>query len=100
MKNALIDPTTSVTYMSGWTPDPVMTNPQRYNPVFSTLPDSARVADVADNQFPVAPPLFWADCADDVVADQWYYDTANQQILVVPSTPPYPGEVTNGLQTP
>lgn len=79
MKNALIDPTTQVQYVSGWTD----TN----QPIFDTLPNSARVAEVSDTPFEVAPPLFWASCADDVVADQWYYDTATQQILVVPNVP-------------
>jgi hypothetical protein len=79
MKNALIDPTVQVVYIGGWTD----TN----KPIFETLPNSARVAEVSDSPFPVAPPLFWVECADDVVADQWYYDTSTQQILVVPNVP-------------
>lgn len=47
-----------------------------------------RVAQVSDTTFPIAPPLFWVDCADDVVADQWYYDSVTQQILLVPLPPP------------
>lgn len=42
------------------------------------LPDGTtgqRVAQVvADDGFPVADPLFWLDCAADVVADQFYFD--------------------------
>ena len=45
--------------------------------------------------FPVAPALFWTPCADDVVADQWYYDTSNQQILAIPTPPPPPGTPRN-----
>lgn len=53
------------------------------------LPDGSqgeRVAQVeSDSQtFPVGEPLFWMDCADDVVADQWYYDPADQTIKPVP----------------
>jgi hypothetical protein len=41
-----------------------------------------RVAQVepAENIFPVADPLFWIDCADDVFADQFWYDPADEQI--------------------
>ena len=57
-----------------------------------------RVAQVepADQTFPVADPLFWADCADDVVADQFYYDPETQTILPVPQ-PEQP--VATGTQT-
>jgi hypothetical protein len=43
-----------------------------------------RVAEVRDDTFEVASPLFWVECADDVVADQFYYDTATQTMLAVP----------------
>jgi hypothetical protein len=41
-----------------------------------------RVAQVEDaaNVFEVASSLLWVDCADDVVADQFWYDPADQQI--------------------
>lgn len=42
-----------------------------------------RVADVHVEGFPVAEPLFWLDCADDVVADQFYFDGA--AIVPVPA---------------
>lgn len=34
--------------------------------------------------FPVADPCFWIGCADDVVADQFYYDSATTQIVSKP----------------
>jgi hypothetical protein len=45
-----------------------------------------RVAQVAtDNEiFEVAEGLFWVDCADDVVADRFYYEPNTKQILVIP----------------
>lgn len=48
-----------------------------------------RVAQVvADGQtFPVADPMFWTACADDVVADKFWYDPADSQIKPV-SVPP------------
>ena len=45
-----------------------------------------RVAEVNENEFPVAPPLFWTDCADDVVADEWYWNEG--QFYPVPTPPP------------
>lgn len=43
-----------------------------------------RVADVHPAGFEVAEPLFWVDCADDVVADQFYYDSTDKTIKAVP----------------
>lgn len=84
MKYAIIDPRESVTKIIGWT----STTPPM--PISEAIPNSARVAEVADQTFPVAEPLFWIDCADDVVADQWYYDTTTQAIIVIPPAPPKP----------
>lgn len=58
-------------------------------PVYRSIPNSCRVAQVEpDNQtFPVADPLFWTDCADDVVADQWYYDTVELTINKIINAP-------------
>jgi hypothetical protein len=84
MKQALIDPNASVQHIASWTP-PTPTTPAE--PVYETYPNSARVAEVADAQFPVAPPLFWTQCADDVVADQWYYDMANASFNPVVNAP-------------
>ena len=44
-----------------------------------------RVAEVTDTQFEVAAPLFWVECADGVVADQFYYDLASATINPVPA---------------
>lgn len=45
-----------------------------------------RVAQVEDaaNTFEVAPSLFWVDCADDVVADQFWYDPSDELIKANP----------------
>lgn len=51
----------------------------------------ARVAEVRQDAFPVAAPLFWTSCADGVVADQFYW--AAGEILPVPPPPP-PAPVT------
>lgn len=98
MKKALIDPTTAVSKVTGWSaPVPPQTY---YTPITELIPSSARVAEVTNTEFPITPPLFWADCADNVVADEWYYDTATTQILVVPAPAPYPGTegATTGVQ--
>lgn len=50
-----------------------------------------RVAQVVaeGETFPVAPALFWTPCADDVVADQFWYDPSDDQIKPIP-VPPEP----------
>lgn len=47
-----------------------------------------RIAQIEDeaNIFEVCPELFWADCADDVTADSFYYDPITLSIL--PNPPP------------
>lgn len=35
--------------------------------------EGLRVAEVMSSEFPVAEPLFWVDCPDEVVADMWIY---------------------------
>jgi hypothetical protein len=47
-----------------------------------------RVCEVVASPFEVADPLFWTACNDDVVADEFYYDTATQQIDPIPQKPP------------
>jgi hypothetical protein len=47
-----------------------------------------RVADTHATGFEVANPLYWVDCADDVVADFWYFDPADVTIKAVPVPPP------------
>lgn len=46
-----------------------------------------RVAEVADQSFEVAPPMFWAQCVDDVVADQFWFDPTDQIIKSIPVQP-------------
>jgi hypothetical protein len=86
MKNALISPNESpIKYISGWTTD---TPPE---PIWTPIENSCRVAEVENKTFEVALPLFWTPCDDDVIADQFYYNTADEQIYPVPEPAPYPG---------
>lgn len=78
---SLIDPNTSVQHIVSWT------DTKPYKPVYETYLNSARVCEVEEVEFDVAPPLFWVDCADDVVADQFYYDTVNLIINPVVNAP-------------
>jgi hypothetical protein len=45
----------------------------------------SRVAQVELIGFEVAPPLFWVDCPDDCVRDDWYY--VDGQVLKKPKPP-------------
>jgi hypothetical protein len=88
MNLALIDPNASVSYVSGWS---------KNKPIFTTLPDSARVCQVVGEgeEFPIAPPLNWVPCDDNVVADQWYFNASSRQFAEVP--PPAP-PVVDGIE--
>jgi hypothetical protein len=87
---ALIDPKAQVQYISAWTTE------VPYEPIYATYPNGERVCQVADVSFPVAQPLFWVDCENDVLADQFYYDSSDKTIKPIDNAP-YPGH--KGLQT-
>jgi hypothetical protein len=79
MKKALISPNeSSIKYISDWNAD---------KPVYSTYPNSCRVAEVCDAEFEVAAPLFWVDCSDDVIANKVYFNIATNQILPIVNVP-------------
>ena len=86
MKKALIDTTTSVQHIASWVEIPD-TTPTRYNAVYETYHNSARVCEVEDTTFEVYPTLIWVDCEDNVVADQYYYDKETQTIKPVENAP-------------
>jgi hypothetical protein len=85
MKNALISPNESpIKYISGWTTDVPP------NPIYTNIESSCRVAQVELETFEVSTPLFWTSCADDVIADQFYYNENDKEIYPIPSSPPAP----------
>ena len=86
MKKALCDTKTSVQYIVSWVEIPD-TTPTQYNAIYETYPNSARVCEVADSEFPVYQNLIWVDCEDNVVADQYYYDTETQAINPIENAP-------------
>ena len=49
----------------------VSTNEKTYSYDGSFLGE--RIAEVRENEFPVASGLFWVDCPDECLADLWYY---------------------------
>ena len=63
-----------------------------------------RVAQVEDaaNIFETSPELIWVDCADDVVADQFWYDPTDKLIkanpIVVQEAPATPAPTAAELQ--
>jgi hypothetical protein len=46
-----------------------------------------RIAQVEQNEFPVAAPLFWTDCPDDCVADVWWYYNGTCEVMPTPPEP-------------
>lgn len=59
----------------------------------------SRVAETASVTFDVAPPLFWVECSDDIVSDQYYYSSATNTLELTPVLPPpeLPPEVTSNV---
>jgi hypothetical protein len=86
---ALISPNESVSYISSWVWEKVKTpsGQEVYAWVAksSVLEGAQRVAEVEENIFEVAEPLFWVDCPDACVADQWY--CKDNLCSVIPNVP-------------
>lgn len=55
-----------------------------------------RVCETAQQEFPVARPLFWVDCEDSVEADRYYY--SNGDILIIPEPEQIQPEVTGAIE--
>lgn len=96
---ALIDPESSVSYISQWNKFL-----DKYYPTQTVISNSARVCQVEpdDQTFGVADSLFWQDCSNEIIADVYYFDMNNKQFVLVPQSAPYPVEgqpTTNGTQT-
>jgi hypothetical protein len=47
-----------------------------------------RVAQVQQQEFEVAEPLFWVTCENNVVADQFWYNPSDQTIKPIPEPDP------------
>ncbi len=60
-----------------------------------------RVAQVEQNEnvFAVAEGLFWVDCAEDVVADNFWYDPQDQTIKAMPTPESAAQPTVNGAET-
>jgi hypothetical protein len=97
---ALIESSSYPQKISGWAYDSAS---KKFLEIWETIPDTSRVAQVSKESFEVAPPLFWVECGNSVVADEWYYDNATAAILPMPSPPALPvlGDqpTTTGSQT-
>lgn len=75
---ALIDTKCIFTWswISSWTWVPAtQTSMAHWEPTYSEILDCQRVSQIEpdDKTFPVYHTLFWVDCPDNCVADQWYF---------------------------
>jgi len=97
MKKALIDTQTTVKHIVSWGINP---ETKQYQPNYEAYPNSCRVCEVTNTTFEVYPTLIWVDCADDVVADLFWYDSVSQAISLVENEPmPEPVQpTTEGTQ--
>lgn len=98
MKKALISPNEIVNQIIGWD-----MSVQPVAPIYNEIPNSDRLAQVSDSTFEVAPPMFWIDVSDDIVADMYYYDNSDQTVKLVPEPAPMQAAedqpATTGSQT-
>jgi len=80
---ALINPNEEAKYISSYDNQEPIYKYEDLKPIYTVV--GKRVCEVAQNDFPVAQPLFWMDCNSDIVADIYYYDQTTQSILIKPN---------------
>ena len=83
---ALIEPQSEVKYISGW--NPPVAPATKYTPIETVC--GVRIAEVTEESFPVAPPLFWVDCENNVKAETYCYVENSQSIILIPPNEPDP----------
>ena len=80
---ALINPLEIVYQISAWE-----LNGAEYVPTQTQL--GYRVCEVNQNSFDVADPLFWIDCQDGILADNYFFDINTKQLVEKPLDVAYP----------
>jgi hypothetical protein len=96
---ALISPDENAQYISGWN-NPVPPS-KLYTPIYTACGE--RIVQVQEDEFPVALPLFWIDCANNVTPEINCYDGDTQTIILIPPNaadpnPPPTPPVTTGTR--
>ena len=84
MAKALIDLNCEVWYVSGY-----VTVDNENKPVSDPLSNSARVCQIEDVEFDInTDSLRWVDCNTSVNVDDYYYDTSDSTIKLIPNATP------------
>lgn len=54
-----------------------------------------RIAQTEQTPFEVSLPLFWIECADEVIAWEWYYDATEKvcKLIIQPQSLPNAGQI-------
>ena len=89
MKKALVSPNEMVIYIKSWE---LIVNKfgNFYSPIYASVENGQRVAQVEEVEFDVAPPLHWVNCPDDAQPDLWYYNAEYNEVLLKPEDAPEP----------
>jgi hypothetical protein len=51
-----------------------------YDPVWTDIANSQRIAQIEETEFEVHSDLFWVDCNSSVTTDGYYYDSSDSTI--------------------
>lgn len=85
---ALISPEEqfNLSWISSWTKN----DQEEWEPIYSEIFDCQRIAEVKpdDQVFEVAAPLYWTDCPEECLADEWYFK--DNQCFIKPLDKPEP----------
>lgn len=75
MKKALIDTAEQVVQVVSWELVSRSGYLPEWRPISAVIPNSWRVCETDDEEFPVTPNLFWVNCDDSINADYFFYDS-------------------------
>ena len=83
--NALINPLEQAMQIVSWSGTGTKDDPIK--PIVEPIENSAVIAEVEEQTFDVAEPLFWIECANTINADDYFYNTQDQQIYPIENAP-------------
>jgi len=80
---ALIELNKSVQQITRWDTETI-DGVSRHFSIWEDIPNSARIAQIEENEFEVAPDVLqWVDCNASVTMNDYYYDTSDSTIKAI-----------------
>jgi len=78
---ALVSPNDNVSYITSWS----INSEGESVPSYGILDNANRIVQLEETEFEVSLPMFWLECNTSVNLLEYYYDTAESVIKLIPN---------------